>query len=283
MTVDTVRMLLLTVATTAFTPSPLLGPRHITAHVATHAVPMSPKIRAPPPELLATEVGAGVLAVTGALAWTSPVFAYPGPGRGDASALKDSEGSAVQILRLVGAWQMCLASLLLSGGQGAKVAACKGLYAAAFTVMSMLPVWEYFDRPKGSQVGVALAFAALGKLILNGALSPLIGGAMYILVGSLIYFTPVSTAELYALSKPMTDFAYSMLTLYGGMITTCGIYLVALAAGLSQPQGFAAALGANALLALKWAIFEAGKLGASKLPPLIWAALSATFSALALM
>lgn len=177
---------------------------------------------------------------------------------------------------------MCLSYLLVAAKQGVAHAAGYGLYAAALTVVAIIPVWEMFDRPKSSQIGAAVLFALLGKLSLRGSVSPFVSAACYLLTGWLIYFTPKQTAALYEVSKPLSELAYSMLSLYGGMIGTCGVLLASLAYGLTQPQAFAAAFLTNALLSLKWAVAEAGKLEAPKVGAFAWAFVSVALSALAL-
>ena len=81
------------------------------------------------------------------------------------------------------------------------------------------------------------------------------------------------------MKKPVTPLALSMLSTAGGTIFAMGVYLAALARGLSQPQSLACAFFVNGLLALKWALRDAKALGAPKGGALVWAAL---FGALAL-
>jgi hypothetical protein len=52
-----------------------------------------------------------------------------------------------------------------------------------------------------------------------------------------------------------------MMSLYGGVIATTGIYLEGLACGLAQPRCLAAAFATNAFFSLKLAATEAGKAG----------------------
>ena len=237
------------------------------------AVPLA--ARAGQPNMLFTETGATMLGATGVLAWIAPKLNVPG--------FKGYDDTAAVIVRAIGAWQICLAAVLMIGKQtNITVAAGYGLYAAALTVVSIIPVWEGLGREKISQVSAALLFALLGKFTLRGAASPYVAPASYLLTGTLIYFTPKSTAALYELSKPLSDLALSMLSLYGGVIATCGIYLAGSAYGLTHPQSFAAAFATNALISVKWAIAEAAKLGTPKLGPLAWAAISAVLSGLAL-
>ena len=72
--------------------------------------------------------------------------------------------------------------------------------------------------------------------------------------------TPRATAGLYQLTTPLSELASSMLGLYGGVIAMGGVYLAALAAGLTQPRCLAAVLLANGFIALKWTAMEASKL-----------------------
>jgi len=268
--------LLATFVATSFVAPSTLGPVHAarcTEPVSTLAA-TRPALRAPYADMLLTETSAGLLAATGALAWVSPQTNLPG--------FKNYDESAQVIVRAVGAFQMCLASVLIAGTRGVAVAAGHGLYSAALTILAVVPVWEHFDRPKGPQVGVAILFAALGKLCLRGKASPLLAPAAYLLTGVLIYFTPKATAELYQASKPISELGYSMLSLYGGVISMSGVYLASLTYGLTQPQSLAAVFVTNALLSLKWVVAEAGKLEAPKAGALLWAAISALLAVLAL-
>lgn len=225
-----------------------------------------------------TEMGAGILAASGALSWLSPKASVP--GFNDARWQDDSTAG---VTRAVGAWQIGLAYVLLAGRSGATFASGHGLYAAAVSQLAVVPVWEYFEREKGSQIGAICLFGILGKLTLLGKISPMVAAVVYLLTGGLIYLTPVSTAELYQVTKPMSELALSLLSLYGGVIATTGVYLAGLAYGLTQPRALAATLSVNALIALKWGVQAgANSGGAPKAAPLVWAAVSAALSALAL-
>lgn len=223
-----------------------------------------------------TNVGATLFGASGALAWIAP-------GKNlEQYGLSPADPSALNIMRGVGAWQLCASAVLLAGKQGATYASGFGLFAAGLSQLAVLPTWEYFEREKPSQVGAVALFAALGKYTLDGAVSPYVGAAVYLLVGSLIHFMPKGTAELYQVTKPITPLGYSMLSLYGGTILTTGAYLGALAYGLAQPQALAASFVTNGVLALKWALTEAEGLGAPKAGPLAWAAASLAIVAAAL-
>ena len=228
-----------------------------------------------------TEIGAGLLATSGAFAWVSPQTNLP--GFKDYDTLPGfKEYTTTAIVRAIGAWQIGLASVLLAGKHGVTVGAGYGLYAASASALAVVPAWEMLGREKSSQVGAILVFALLGSLTLAGRASPLISAAAYLLAGLSIYFTPKSTAGLYKLNKPVSTLGYSMISLYGGVIATAGIYLAALAQGLAQPVCFAVAFGVNAFISLKFAVVDAGKVGCPKAGPLIWAAVSAVLSGLAL-
>lgn len=256
----------------AFSPPHLLAPRVATIMSTRPALRVASEAHML--GLPITEVGSGLLAATGLLAWISPTTNLPG--------FKDYDEPSSTLVRAVGAWQLALAFVLLAGRQGATAAAGRGLYAAALTQLAVLPVWEYFGREKASQAGAILIFALLGRLTLCGRISPVVSAVVYLLTGTLIYFTPKATAELYQVNQSMSELGYSILSLYGGVIATSGVYLAGLAYGLAQPLAFAAAFGTNALISLKWAFTEATQLGAPKVGALLWAAISAALSALAL-
>lgn len=185
-------------------------------------------------------------------------------------------------MRAIGVWQIGIAAVLLAGKKGAVFASGFGLLAAALASLVNIAVFEAMGREKPSQVfGVAL-LALLGKLTLDGVVGPRIACFVHLAIGLLIHLTPVATAELYQFTKPMSSVGTSMLALYGSTIATVGVYLGALAYGLSQPRAFAAFFVTNALFALKWGVTEAQALGAPKLAPLAWTALSGALGALAL-
>ncbi|KAL1499272.1 hypothetical protein AB1Y20_011482 [Prymnesium parvum] len=267
--------LLASAALTLVPPARAAPPSRHTAPFALHPPPPSapPSRRSAAPRMLLSKLGVGLLGAGGAIAWAAPTTSLP--------ATPPPDETSAAIVRAVGAWVVCLASLMLAGDAGGVAAAAsRGLYHAAFTVIALVPAWEYFDRPKGSQIGAAFLFVALGKLIKKGSISPYVSPAIYTLLGALIYFTPKSTAELYKVSKPLSETAYSLLSVYGGMIATCGVYLFCVARSLASQQCFAAAFAANALLAFSWALTKAGSLGAPKVPALLLGALSAGFAAL---
>lgn len=223
-------------------------------HVAFWKPTVTPRLAADAQMALPlTEAAACIFAASGALSWVSPETKMSG--------LKQYDDAASKIVRAVGAWQLALAAVLLTGPYGATVAAGRGMYIAALTQLSVLPVWDSIGREKGSQVGAILLFTILGRLTLGGHVSPIVSAAVYVLTGTLIYFTPKATAELYQLNTPLSELAYSMMSLYGGVIATTGIYLAGLACGLAQPRCLAAAFATNAFFSLKLAATEAGKAG----------------------
>ena len=87
---------------------------------------------------------------------------------------------------------------------------------------------------------------------------------------------------MYKVGVPVSELGYSMFTLHGGAMLVSAVYLGCLAAGLSQPQAFAAAFVVNGALAAKYSITDADKVGASKTGPLGWTAISAVLAGLAL-
>ena len=250
--------------------APLPTPRAVAAR--------QPALRAAtqPRMLGTTETAAALLASTGALAWVSPEANLPG-----FDGYADDE-PAQRIVQTVGAWQICFAYVLLAGKQGAAIAAGQGLYAASVTTLAIIPVWSQLGREKYSQAGAAVLFACLGKLTFARAISPFVAAAAYLLTGGLIFCTPRATAGLYQLTTPLSELASSMLGLYGGVIAMGGVYLAALAAGLTQPRCLAAVLLANGFIALKWTAMEASKLKQPKWPAAAWAAVSAALAALAI-
>jgi len=273
---------LLAAGAAGFTPHarPVAAHRAALAHTPIEKpVTLAPRLeRAPIPSMLATEISAGVLASTGALAWL-----FPGA---NLASFKEYDSATQSIVRAIGAWQLCFASVLLVGKRALPVATVAGfsLFYAAGTIFSMVPVWDTLGREKSSQVAVAVLFALLGKLSLAGRVSPYVAPAAYLLTGTLIYATPKSTAELYQLTRlPLPDLASSVLSLYGASITYVGVYLAAIASGLAHPAGLAMALCANVLASLRWAATEATKLEVPKAGPLLWAAISAALAGMSVL
>jgi len=226
------------------------------------------------PRMIATEIGVGVLASTGLLAWAFPDVNLPG--------FDGYDSATKSIVRAIGAWQLCYSFVLCAGSQVGPAVASSSLLAAAATIMAILPVWDTLGRERPSQVVTAAVFAVLGVALRS--VSPYLAAAAYLLPGTLIYATPTkSTAELYRLASPLSPLASSMLKLYGASIGFVGIYLAALGAGLAHSAGFAAALIANALVSLRWAATEASGLRAPKAGAIAWAAISAILAALSVV
>lgn len=221
-----------------------------------------------------TKIGSAAFATSGALAYASPeavlrILGIP----------ESKDNSAMCNMRAMGAWQLCGSSVLLAGLGGAVFAAGVSLLAASVASLAVVPAWEPMGRPVGPQMPGIFAFAALGWLTLAEMVSPWVSASVYLLLGPLIYATPVATAKLYMITEPMSKLAYSLLTLAGGNIAISGVYVAALAYGLSQPQCFAIACATNSAIALKWVLLEADGLEAPKLAPLLWAAISALLAA----
>ena len=222
-----------------------------------------------------TSVGAGVFAASGAMAWIAPKKTLGSYG-------VPEDLSSTSMMRTQGLFQLCLAATLLAGKHGSVFASGFGLLATGLTCLMNIPIWDQIQREKPSQVAGVAVFALLGKLTLDGRISAKVAGYLPLLLGLLIHFTPVATAKLYQLAEPISKAGLSMLALYGSMISLVGVYLGSLAYGLALPQAFAATFAVNGAFALKWALTEAKSLGAPMAGGLVWAALSAAMSALAL-
>jgi len=246
--------------------------------LSSHAAPLRPvhpRTLAPSASLVA--VGSGLFAAAGGFAVVSPASNLKAYG------LDEPDTSAQGMMRVAGAWQLCLAACMLAGQEGGVFAAGFGLFAAALTNLALVPTWSSFGRDTISMFGGCALFVLLGTFTLSGPVTPLVAPAIYLLLGLLIHFTPKETAELYQVPKPLSPLGYSMLALSGSAMATTGSYLAALEAGLAQPVALAAVFVVNALFSLKWAFTEAGKLGAPKTGPLGWAVISAAIAAFALV
>lgn len=226
---------------------------------------------------LLCNVGAGLLAGSGTLAWISPSTYY------EALGMQDVDSSALAFMRISGAYELSLAAVTLAGTKGGPVQASSvGLFSTALAIVANIAVYEYFERPKMGSVAYAVLFTVLGKLTLDGRVSTFVAAAFQLLLGTLIYLTPKQTTVLYELTKPVSALGHSTLALSGGVILTSGCYLLALGRGLTKPQSFAAAFACNAVLAAKWALLEASALGAPMRGALARAAISALLAGLAL-
>ena len=225
----------------------------------------------------ATETGAGLLAATGVLAWVAPEANLPG--------FKDYDSTAAAVVRTIGAWQIVLAVALLASAAEPAVAAGRTMYAAAITEMCVIPVKDaQLKCPryvKGLMAGASLAAAALGKLTLGGAVSPLVAAAALAVVGGRVYLAPRSSIAA-RFDAPATDLAVSLLSLYGAVIAMSGIGLGGLALGLSRARCTALVLVAYSLVSLRWAAAEAKKLDTPKIGPLVTVAVTALLSGVAL-
>ena len=99
-------------------------------HVAFWKPTVTPRLAADAQMALPlTEAAACIFAASGALSWVSPETKMSG--------LKQYDDAASKIVRAVGAWQLALAAVLLTGPYGATVAAGRGMYIAALTQLSV--------------------------------------------------------------------------------------------------------------------------------------------------
>jgi len=221
---------------------------------------------------IVTNVGAGIIAGTGALAWISPSAAF------EAVGMPNHDASALAFMRILGAYQLVLAAVTLASKKGPSHASAVGLFSTALAIVANIAVYEYFERPKLGSVAYAVLFVGLGSLTLAGKVGPSVAAGFHLLLGTLIHLTPKQTVVLYELTKPVSAYGYSTLALSGGVILTTGAFLLALARGLSQPQSFAVASACNALFLGKWLLLEAGALGA----PILGAPAALTLASAAL-
>ena len=211
----------------------------VVAGAAALRVPVAP-LRAPasrarPPTASAlSTVGAGLLATSGTVWWVAPKWGVEKLGQ---PADEWRGETAVAMMRVAAAWQMCLAAVLFVGQKGPTLAAGYGLIAAGLTNLAVVPTWETLGRPKGSMVGGSVLFFALGYGTLLGKVSPYVAAGIYSVLGALIYFTPIATSKLYEVKKPFSDAAHALLALGGGMMLTTGLFLGGLTKGWLSGSG----------------------------------------------
>jgi hypothetical protein len=220
-----------------------------------------------------TTATATFLAGTGALAWVAP------KANADLYGITSDVGigdTAYYQIRQIGAWQLVQAAVLCSGLHGVRVAAATLLIANALAIFACIPVQENQtpNRPKAPSAITALAFAALGKLTLAGAVRPMLSAALVSALGLLIHLTPRETASMYEVSPEQISTLYlSMLGVLGSTILYSGAYVAGLALGLTQARAFGYTLLLQVLFALKWALTEASGVGAktaATVGPLAW-------------
>ena len=212
------------------------------------------------------EVGAGIIAASGAAAYLTP------KGNFKAYDMDVSEPTALAMMRLVGAWQLGAATVLAR--DTADVGAFSNWVAAA-AILSTAPSWESIGAPKESMAIWIGILAALGKYGMDGKLNKWVPVALWLVNGAQFHFAPQFSADLYQAKSKISPMGLSMLSLSGGMMMVAGTYLGFLANGASQAEAFGYAYAVNGVLAAKWALTEAEGLGAPKHGPLAWAAISA--------
>ena len=193
-----------------------------------------------------------------------------------------ADTAAVPIVRATGPWLITTATVLLVSNHGATYASAFSLAMCSVATAINLIIFDALGRERPSQVVGALVLGLLSRLTFTGRIGPLVAPAIQLVLGTLIYLTPVATAELYQLTTPMTALSHSMLASYGSSIALVGVYVGCLAKGLTQSQSLAALFLANAALGLKWAIRDAEDLGAPKLQAFATAAGFAVLGAMAL-
>ena len=237
----------------------------------------SPPLRAASPRAsMLTNVGAGIFAVSGALAWVAP-------GQSLANYGLATDASALVTMRAVGCWRICGAAVLLAGTRGPSHAAGVSLVAAALTTLVSVANWDVLSRPLGNQIPGVVLLSILGKLTLGGRVGPRWAAGVYLLLGGLIWAAPTSTIQdVYEIQKPVSDVGRSMLSLSGGALVSTGVFLAGLVRGLALPQCLALTFATDAALALKWALLEVSSLGGAKVGGFLWAISSLAVAALSL-
>jgi len=227
---------------------------------------------------LLADIGAGVFAASGALAWLAPAASLNNYG-----LLPKADVSSLSTMRTIGCWRLCSAAVLLAGKKSPQFAAGVGLLSAGLSTLVNVANWDVLERPLGNQLPGIFVLSLLGKCVLNGAVGARWAAGIYLLMGSLIWADPRTTiSTVYDIKKPVSDVAHSMLSISGGAIMSTGVFLGCLAGGIALPQSIAATFATDALLALKWALTEAKGLGAPRMGGLIWSATSLIVGALAM-
>ena len=131
---------------------------------------------------LLTNVGASILASSGALAFVTPGSTLANYGL-------TSDESSRTMMRASGLWQIGAAAVLIAGKSGAAFASGFGLLSASLASLVNIAVFEVMGREKPSQVGGVVLLALLGKLTLDGVIGARVGGYVHLALGLLIHLT----------------------------------------------------------------------------------------------
>lgn len=224
-----------------------------------------------------TATGATLAAIAGLASWLFPsnVAAICG--------MKESpmcDATAIANVRCQGVFALAWSAQLLVDPLHAAVLSY--LITGIALLASIVPMVDAYAIPRGPMVAWLVTLAALGKLAASGAISPWVSIAIHAVQGTQSLVMPRQMSRMYGITVPISLLANAIWSILGGHILASGTYLCCLLIGLSQPMALAASFGAQALFALKWAVYDAGRFGVPESGPLCCSAICAGIAAAAL-
>ena len=174
-------------------------------------------------DLDVVQVGAAALGAAGLNQWISPKASF------EIYGVTKTDASALALRRGVGAWQLGLAYLLTAENPLAAAP-----FAAATSLLAIVPNCEAFDAPKLPLLAWIAIILALGK----ADVSPWVHAGLYLGNGVMSYFFTEDTLKLYGCSGKISKLSVATQKLAGAMMLFSGAFLAALAAGKEPLEAF---------------------------------------------
>ena len=174
-------------------------------------------------DLDVVQVGAAALGAAGLNQWISPKASF------EIYGVTKTDASALALRRGVGAWQLGLAYLLTAENPLAAAP-----FAAATSLLAIVPNCEAFDAPKLPLLAWIAIILALGK----ADVSPWVHAGLYLGNGVMSYFFTEDTLKLYGCSGKISKLSVATQKLSGAMMLFSGAFLAALANGKEPLEAF---------------------------------------------
>ena len=174
-------------------------------------------------DLDVVQVGAAALGAAGLNQWISPKASF------EVYGVTKTDANALALRRGVGAWQLGLAYLLTAENPLAAAP-----FAAATSLLAIVPNCEAFDAPKLPLLAWIAIILALGK----ADVSPWVHAGLYLGNGVMSYFFTEDTLKLYGCSGKISKLSVATQKLSGAMMLFSGAFLAALAAGKEPLEAF---------------------------------------------
>ena len=174
-------------------------------------------------DLDVVQVGAAALGAAGLNQWISPKASF------EVYGVTKTDANALALRRGVGAWQLGLAYLLTAENPLAAAP-----FAAATSLLAIVPNCEAFDAPKLPLLAWIAIILALGK----ADVSPWVHAGLYLGNGVMSYFFTEDTLKLYGCSGKISKLSVATQKLSGAMMLFSGAFLAALAADKEPLEAF---------------------------------------------